>query len=106
MQVSSNEICLILQLSSRKSPHRNNKSPLKLEHLQRSGLQRRLSSKLYQKCSVKMRRLYKRTLNKQRKNFLEKRRKPKKMRKPKTRLRSQEILQKLRRRNKVGRNKN
>ena len=106
MQGSSSETCLTSQLRLPRLPHRNNKSPLKPELLQRLGLQRRLFSRLCQKCSVKMRRSYKRTLNKQRKNFLKKKRKPKKRKRAKKRPSSQEKLQKTKRRNRVGKTKN
>ena len=104
MQGSSSEICLTSQLRLPKLPHHNNKSPSKLEHSQRSGLQRILFLRLCQKCSVKMRKSYKRTLNKQRKNFLE--RKPKKRKRAKKRPSSLEKLQKPKRRDRVGRTKN
>ena len=106
MRVFSRGICLTSQLRLPRLPHRNNKSPLKLELLQRSGLQRRLSLRLYQKCSVNMRRLSKRTLKRQSKNFLENKKKPKKKRKPRKRLSSLEKLQKPRRRNRVEKRKN
>ena len=106
MQVFSRGICLTSQLRLPRLPHRNNKSPLKLELLQRSGHQRRLSSRLFLKCSVSMRRSYKRTLKKQSKNFLENKKKPKKKRKPRKRLSSLEKLQKPRRRNRVEKRKN
>ena len=106
MQGSSSEICLTSQLRLPKLPHHNNKSPLKLEHSQRSGLQRILFLRLCQKCSVKMRKSYKRTLNKQRKNFLKKKRKPKKRKRARKRPSSPEKLQKPKRRNRVERIKN
>ena len=87
-------------------PHRNNRSPLKLEHSQRSELQKRLSLKLCQKCSVKMRKSYKRTLNKQRKNYLERKKEPKKRVRAKKRPNSLEKLQKPKRRNRVERRMN
>ena len=106
MQVSSSEMRPILQLSLHKSPLHNNKSLLRLALLQKSGLQRKLFSRLCQKCSVKMKRLYKRTLKRQRKNLRKKRRKLKKRRKARKRPSSQEKLQKLKRRNRVEKRKN
>ena len=104
MQGSSSEICLTSQLRLPKLPHHNNKSPLKLEHSQRSGLQRILFLRLCLKCSVKMRKSYKRTLNKQRKNCLKKKRKQRK--RARKRPSSPEKLQKPKRRNRVERIKN